>query len=124
LKRRAGSRLVMFVFAFRGIARAIREERNLRFHLAALLVVIAAGWCLDIGPEGWLWIGSAVAAVIVTELINTAIERAVDLASPEAHPLAQAAKDIAAGAVIVAALYAVFVGLIVLGPPLWRLIAG
>jgi len=124
LKRRAGSRLSMFVFAFRGIARAVREERNLRFHLVAAAIVIAVGLLVKISRADWLWIGAAIAAVIVAELINTAIERAVDLASPHPHPLANAAKDTAAGAVVVAALFAAFVGLIVLGPPLWRLIAG
>jgi len=114
----------MFVFAFRGIARAVREERNLRFHLVAAAIVIAVGLLVKISRADWLWIGAAIAAVIVAELINTAIERAGDLASPHPHPLAKAAKDTAAGAVVVAALFAAFVGLIVLGPPLWRLIAG
>lgn len=114
----------MFACAFRGIAEAVRDERNLRFHLAASVIVIAAGLWLRIGLADWLWIGAAIGIVILAELINTAIERVVDLTSPGAHPLAQSAKDVAAGAVIVAALFAVFVGLLVLGPPLWRVLAG
>jgi diacylglycerol kinase len=114
----------MFCCAFRGIWQAVREERNMRFHFTAAIIVIAAGWWLGIGRSDWLWIGAAIAAVIVAELVNTAVERAVDLASPMPHPLAKAAKDTAAGAVIVSALFAVFVGLMVLGPPLWRMITG
>lgn len=124
MNRPAGSRLAMFGCAFRGIGQAIREERNMRFHLAAAAAAIAAGWWLEISLADWLWIGAAIAAVFMAELINTAVERVTDLASPEAHPLAKAAKDTAAGAVVVAALFAVLVGLIVLGPPLWRLVTG
>jgi diacylglycerol kinase len=57
--------------------------------------------------------------VFVAEFLNTAIETVVDLASPEIHPLAKIGKDVGAAAVLVAALAAILVGLLILGPPLW-----
>ena len=59
------------------------------------------------------------ALVFVAEFLNTAIEVVVDLASPQIHPLAKVAKDVGAGAVLLAAVAAVLVGLLILGPPLW-----
>ncbi|TJY43601.1 diacylglycerol kinase family protein [Cohnella pontilimi] len=96
----------------------------MRFHVGAAIAAAAAGIWLRIPAGGWLWLGAAVSAVWTTELINTAVERTVDLATPERHPLAKAAKDAAAGAVLVAASFAVFVGLVVLAPPLCRLLFG
>lgn len=96
----------------------------MRIHATAATAVAAAGLWLRVGLADWLWLGAAATVVIAAELMNTAIERAVDLASPERHPLAKTAKDAAAGAVLVTALFAAFVGLAVLGPPLWRVISG
>lgn len=64
------------------------------------------------------------ALVLALELVNSALESTLDLVSPEFHPLVKRAKDAAAGAVLVAALFAVLVGLWVLGPPLWRVVFG
>lgn len=96
----------------------------MRFHAAAAVLVVASGILLKIGRADWLWIGAAIAAVMVAELFNTAVERVVDLASPGEHPLAKSAKDTAAGAVLAAAVFASAVGIAVLGPPLWRMITG
>lgn len=103
----------------------MKNEPHMRTHLgAAIVVLLAAAW-VKLPPEGWMWVISAVTAVWVTELLNTAVERAVDLASPGAHELAKIAKDAAAGAVLVASFYAVVIGVIVLGPPVWdRLFGG
>jgi diacylglycerol kinase len=91
----------------------------MRIHLAAALVVIAVAAWLRVDALDWLWLSAAITAVWVSELLNTAIEKTVDLVSPEIHPKAKLAKDTAAGAVLVAASFAVVVGAIVLGPPLW-----
>jgi diacylglycerol kinase len=109
-----------FRFAFAGIAGAIRREPHMRFHLAAAVVVVVVAAWLRVDTLDWLWLSAAITVVWVSELLNTAIERTVDLVSPEVHPLAKIAKDTAAGAVLVAALFAVVVGAIVLGPPLWK----
>lgn len=107
-----------------GIAAAVGQERNLRFHLVA-----AAGVCylrayfpLSKGQDAALIL--TVALVLALELINTAIERAVDLCCDQYHPLAKAAKDIAAGAVLVGAVAAIFVGLRLFWDPalLWQIV--
>jgi diacylglycerol kinase len=109
-----------FRYAFVGIAGALRRDHHMRFHLAAALVVIVLAIWLQVAPQEWLWLLAAITGVLVTELLNTAIERTVDLATPNVHPLAKAAKDTAAGAVLMAALFAAAVGFIVLGPLLWK----
>lgn len=96
----------------------------MRFHLLAALAAVLAGMCLHLSREEWLWIGLAIALVWAAELVNTAAERLVDLVSPERLPLAKAAKDTAAGAVLVLAAFALIVGLTVFGPRIWALVAG
>jgi len=102
-------------YALAGIKVAVGEQRNVQIHLTIFLLVIAAGLFIDINHSEWLAVILASSIVISIEMINTAIEKAVDLASPEIHPLAKKAKDIAAGAVLVAACFAVIIGLLVFG---------
>lgn len=92
----------------------------MQFHLAATVVVVVLAAWLKVARIDWLWLLAAITGVWVSELINTSIERTIDRISPEPHPLAKTAKDAAAGAVLVAALFAAAVGAIVLGPPLWE----
>ncbi|QJC52549.1 diacylglycerol kinase family protein [Paenibacillus albicereus] len=107
-----------------GIAAAIRSERNMRIHLAAGAAACALAAWLGIGPLQWAALTLAISLVLAAELMNTAVERAVDLASGgKLHPLAKVAKDAAAGAVLVCAAASAVIGLLVLGPPLWRLLA-
>ena len=114
----AAARKDSFKHAFRGFASAFREEANLRIHgLATLAVLIAAGY-FGLRPWEWCAVASAIAAVIVAEMFNTALESLTDLVTRERHPLAGGAKDAAAGAVLAAAVYAVAVGLLVFGPRL------
>jgi len=123
-RRRNRTEQESFRNALEGIRYALRNEPHMKFHLLASAIVAIAGAVLHVDAGGWLWLLSAVAAVWTTELLNTAVERAVDLASPDDHVLAKIAKDAAAGAVLVASLYAVAVGGVVLGPPAWRLLFG
>ena len=102
-------------YALAGIKVAVGEQRNVQIHLTIFLLVIAAGLFIDINHSEWLAVILASSIVISTEMINTAIEKVVDLASPEIHPLAKKAKDIAAGAVLVAVCFAVIIGLLVFG---------
>lgn len=110
-----------FGHAFSGWVTAAREERNFRVQLAA--AVVAGGLCFWLRTELWqnLWVGLVITLVLLTELFNSAIERVVDLASPEEHHLARAAKDFGAGASLLSSLFAATVGLVVFGPPLWKL---
>ncbi|MDN5363207.1 MAG: undecaprenol kinase [Eubacteriales bacterium] len=101
-----------FAAALRGIGEAIKEERNMRVHVAA-----AAGVAVYIAvtrPEKveLFFLLLAIFLVLITEMINTALERTVDLATDEYRELARQAKDAAAGAVLLAAVFAVLVGII------------
>ncbi|MDX2176518.1 MAG: diacylglycerol kinase family protein [Candidatus Sumerlaeia bacterium] len=96
--------------ALRGIRDAARAERHMRVHLLAALCAVAAGVALGLPRLEWAVLAIACALVIALELVNTAVERAVDLACPRRDPRARLAKDAAAGAVLVAAAAAVVVG--------------
>ncbi|WP_316248056.1 diacylglycerol kinase family protein [Hymenobacter sp. BT491] len=117
LRRRAAS----FGHAFRGVTAALRSEVHLQFHAAATVVVIGLGFYFTISSTEWALVALAVGTVWSAELANTAIEALTDLVSPEYHPLAGKAKDVAAGAVLVAALGAVVVGALIFGPRLAHL---
>jgi diacylglycerol kinase len=107
-----------FRWAARGVRQAMRSEPHLRFHAAATVAVAVLAALLPVGAAGRAALLLAVGLVWVAELVNTALERLVDLVQPRSHPPAGQVKDIAAGAVLVAAVVAVGVGALVLGPPL------
>lgn len=113
-----------FRWAFTGLAYAFHTQPHFRFHLAAALVVSVVAVLLHLSATAWAVLVLTMGSVLVVELINTAIESIVDLMSPEYHPLAKIVKDLAAGAVLFVAITAILVGLFILGPPLWRVIAG
>ena len=104
--------------AMNGLVELIKNERNARFHLVSTTVVIYVGWKVGFEASEWLWISLAVAGVWVAELLNTSLERITDLVSPEKSELAKKAKDYAAGAVLVMAIWAVIVFAIVAVPHL------
>lgn len=104
-----------FRFAVEGILAALREQ-NLKFHFVSAIIVVIAGIATGLSAVEWSIIILIITAVIGAELFNTAIERVVDLASPEIHPLAKQAKDVAAGAVLVFALASVIIGLLIFLP--------
>lgn len=108
-----------FANAFRGIALALARERNLRIHLGLALAVVVVGLVLHLAPWEWAMLFLAMGLVISLELLNTALEAAVDLGTREMHPLARLAKDASAGAVLVGALASIAVGLFILGPHLF-----
>lgn len=113
-----------FGFAFAGLAYLLRTQRNARIHLlVGTAACILAAW-LRVSRVEWAVIVFTIALVIILEGLNTAVEAAIDLASPAIHPLAKAAKDLAAGMVLVAAIASVAVGLLILGPPLWAKLFG
>lgn len=105
-----------FRFAFLGLSYALRTQRNMRLHFAAAVLVLIAAWVIGVGPVGTALLVLAMAGVIVAETINTALETVIDLISPGYHPLAGTAKNLAAAAVVIAAFFAVLIGLLVLGP--------
>jgi undecaprenol kinase len=109
-----------FYYAFAGLWFLLRTQRNARIHVALGAVACILGYWLGISRVEWAIIFCAIAGVIILEGLNTAIEAAVDLASPQIHPLAKHAKDLAAGMVLVAAIASALIGLVILGPPLWH----
>ncbi len=111
-----------FVYAFRGVGELLRTQTNARLHLVATIVVIGAGFGFEITRGEWLAVIGAIGLVWTAEGVNTAIEAVADLASPEQHPLAARAKDVAAGAVLLAALAALAIGAIVFVPRLAALL--
>ena len=96
--------------------RAELSRRLLRV-LPLLAIIVSA--CLGISPTEWALIIIAIALVFVGEMLNTVVELSVDLIMPEDNILAKHVKDVAAGAILVAAVVAAVIGLLVLGPPLW-----
>jgi diacylglycerol kinase len=111
-----------FGWAWRGVLVLFRTQANARIHTVIAVAVVVAGFVFHISAGEWCAVVGAIALVLVAEAINTAIEAVVDLASPEVHPLAGRAKDVAAGAVLIAAIVAVIIGLLVFGPHLLVLI--
>lgn len=107
-----------FQYAWQGVWYCLKTQPNMRIHLAAALIVCVAGWQLDIPKVEMAVLLLTIGLVIVTEIMNTAIEKLVDLASPEYHPLAKVAKDAAAGAVLAAAIVALAIGYYVFIPRL------
>ena len=114
------SRIASFRYAFQGWGYVLRTQRNAWIHSAIAIVVFIMGWWLNLPARDWAVIILTAAFVFSAEFINTAIEAVVDLATAEHHPLAKVGKDVGAAAVLVAALAAVLVGLLILGPPLWQ----
>jgi diacylglycerol kinase len=107
-----------FRHAIEGVAFVICCERNVRIHLAVALTVIAMGLWLSIGSVQWALIGVAISLVFAGEMLNTVVELIIDQLMPMQNTHAKHIKDVAAGAILVNALVAAFIGLLVLGPPL------
>jgi diacylglycerol kinase (ATP) len=97
----------------------LRTQRNAWLHVVIALAVFMVSFWLRLDALSWAIIVLTTAIVFAAEFLNTAIEAVVDLASPQKHPLAKVGKDVGAGAVMIAALAAVIVGALVLGPRLW-----
>jgi len=104
-----------FGFALKGLGVVLREQQNMRIHVAAVLLVVILGVWLHLSAIEWAIIALTFGFVLSAEMLNTAIEDLVNMISPGHHHLAGKIKDIAAGAVLVAAITAVIVGVCVLG---------
>jgi diacylglycerol kinase len=94
----------------------IRCQHNAWIHAAATIAVVVAAFFFRISGADWCWIIVAISIVWTAEALNTAFEFLADAASPEFHPLVRDAKDVAAGAVLLTAIAAVFIGSIVFWP--------
>ena len=108
-----------FRCAFAGWWYVLRTQRNVWIHTTASVMVILLGLWLRLPARDWAVLVLTIAMVWTSEFINTALEAAVDLASPRQNHLARIAKDVSAAAVLIAALSSILIGLLILGPPLW-----
>jgi len=109
-------RLKAFGHAFNGIGLLFKDGAHARIHLLAVLVVSFLAYKLNASSADWIHLILCYALVIGLEALNSAIEYIVDLASPEYHELAKKAKDVAAAAVLVAAIGSIIIALIIFLP--------
>lgn len=105
-----------FIYAFKGILHGFLTERNMRLHVLAIVVVSIAGILTGLTVTEWSIIFILFGGMTALELVNTAIERTVDLITNEIHPLAGQAKDLASGAVLIFAFFSAVIGLVIFIP--------
>jgi diacylglycerol kinase (ATP) len=108
-----------FGYAIRGVAMLVRAQANARLHALATVVVVTLGFVLKLAAWEWCAVVGSIGLVWTAEGFNTALEALTDLVSPGEHPLAGRAKDLAAGAVLCAAIAAAIIGAIIFLPKLW-----
>jgi diacylglycerol kinase (ATP) len=109
-QRRAPSIIQSFNYAFEGIIHVLRTHRNMRIHFAVALIVLIAALAVDVSRLELIALLLAIAFVLSAVLFNTAIEGAIDVATTSFDPMAKLAKDIAAGAVLIATVNAIAIG--------------
>jgi diacylglycerol kinase (ATP) len=107
-----------FRYAFSGWWYVIHTQKNAWIHAIISIVVLILAFLLRLGARDMALLVMTIAIVWIAEFLNTALEAVVDLASPQLHPLAKVGKDVGAAAVLLAALAAIIIGLLLLGPPL------
>jgi diacylglycerol kinase len=115
-------RRMSFVYALRGIRHVIRTQHNAWLHVVATAAVLLLGFSLSISGIEWCCLIVCLTVVWTAEAFNTALESLTDLITPEFHPLAGIAKDVAAGAVLIAAVGTAMVGALVFVPHVWLLL--
>ncbi len=110
-----------FVYAWQGIVYALQTQLNMRVHLVVSIAAITLSIWLGISRIEWMLLLMTLAQVISLEIVNTALEVSLDLISKEHNPWIGRAKDLAAGAVLVSAVFAIGVGFLLWGPRLWQI---
>jgi undecaprenol kinase len=109
-------------FALTGIRTVFQDERNMRSHLILGIITILFGFIFQLNKWEWLWILLCVFLVIIMEIVNTAFENVVDMVTDfHFHSIGKKIKDMAAGAVLITALFAVIVGCIIFLPKIYQL---
>ena len=116
IKFRVKDRIKSFDYSIQGVVTFFKHEHNAWIHAIAAILVICLGFYFHFSHSEWCWIALSIGLVIMAEMFNTAIEYLTDLTSPEIHPLAKKIKDVASGAVLIAALVAVVIGLLIFIP--------
>lgn len=111
-------RIRSFGYAFKGIKTLVQSQPNARIHLLATLLVLGLGLYLELSTGEWAILSLAMGGVWAAEALNTAVEFLTDLVSPDPHPLAGKAKDVAAAGVLLMAIAAAVTGLLIFVPRL------
>lgn len=112
-------RVKSFGFAIQGGITFFQTQHNTWIHLLVATIVVVFGFIMEINTNEWCWIIIVIALVMITEMLNTAIEFLCDLVSPEIHPQIKKVKDVAAGAVLIAVLAAIIIGAIIFMPKIF-----
>jgi diacylglycerol kinase len=111
-----GARIRSFRYAASGLSFVLHNEHNMRIHVAAALCAALLGYACQLTSEEWRWIILAITLVMMTETINTSIEQASNAVTRAHDPTIKAAKDVAAGAVLIAAIASALIGVSVFAP--------
>ena len=114
-------RMTSFKNAFNGILIVLKKEVNFKIQLCIALLTVLLGFYVGLSPQEWLWITACSGSVLAFEAFNTAIERMVDLAEPNHNRLAGLIKDICAGAVLIASVTAMIIGLVIFIPKFFEI---
>ena len=117
----ARNRLLSFRYAFLGVRTVFRDQHNIRIEAVMAALAVTAGFIFSLSATEWILLLLVIALVLSLEMVNTALEYLVDLASPGRHPVAGKIKDIAAGAVLISAIFSVIIGLILFIPKILNL---
>jgi len=118
------NRFESFYYAFAGIWYTLKTQRNAQIHLGIATTIVILGLTLKLTRTEWAILMLTTGFVWATEMLNTVAEAAMDFATTDFNPQVKIVKDVAAGAVLVAAITAVIVGLLILGPPLLEWLTG
>jgi undecaprenol kinase/diacylglycerol kinase (ATP) len=114
------NRIQSFQYAFTGLWHTLKTQRNAQIHVSIAFIILILGVWLNLTLTEWAIIVLTMGFVMVTEMLNTVAEAAMDYATTDFDPQIKIIKDVAAGAVLVSAITSVIVGLLILGPPLLR----
>jgi diacylglycerol kinase len=114
--------LASFGYAFAGLRHTYLTQRNFRIHLVIAILALAAGVLFGLSWVEWAVVAVMIVLVLAAEMGNTMVEALVDLVTEEHHPLAEVAKDVAAGIVLLTAIGSLTVGALLFLPKLWRLL--
>lgn len=123
LKNEGNRRATSFRNAFSGLYRLATRERHFQIHLFTAVCAVILAALLGFSRIEWAILAVTIGLVLAAEALNTAVERAIDTTTPGFHPLAKAAKDIGAAAVLITAIASVVVGLLLYVPKLWALVS-
>lgn len=112
-----------FEFALTGLKTVYKDERNMRVHTFCAFLVIILGFVVQLNRFEWCWIGLCIFLILAMEMLNTVCENIVDMMTDKHfHPLGKKVKDIAAGAVLITAIFSVLIGALIFLPKIYQLI--